>query len=138
MGAWGLGPFENDGALEPLAQLREEEDDAVGAAFRAVMAEPDYVEVDAGQGAVAAAEILASAYGRPGDELPEEVARIVALYRERLLGEVELVEQARQALARLTAEGSEIAELSDEAGHGPEWRSRIADLDRRLSGIRDF
>lgn len=136
MGAWGLGPFENDGALDWLALLRNGEIDAVGSAFSSVTTAPDYLEADEGQNALAAAEILAAAHGRPAEGLPQEVARIVAVGGERLVAKPELVGLAREALARILAENSEIAELWDDTPAGPDWRRRVSELDQRLSSIQ--
>ncbi len=136
MGAWGLGPFENDGALDWLVQLRSGGIDAVGSAFADMAAEPGYLELYEGQNALAAAEILAAAHGRPAEGLPREVARIVADRGERLAAESELVGLAREALARILAENSEIAELWDDTPSGPDWRRRVSELDQRLGGIQ--
>ncbi len=57
MGAWGSGPFDNDGALDLLGGLDGAADPAgaLAGAMREILAETDYVESPEMSGAVAAA-----------------------------------------------------------------------------------
>ncbi len=48
---------------------------------------------------------------------------------------VRLTGQARAALARVTDDGSELAELWADTANGDAWRARLAELDRRLGDI---
>ncbi|WP_033337389.1 DUF4259 domain-containing protein [Catenuloplanes japonicus] len=63
MGTWDTGPFDNDGAGDWLADLRHASAaDRPGLlldALRNVTDEPEYVEVDTAQAALAAAAVLA-------------------------------------------------------------------------------
>ncbi|WP_165350427.1 DUF4259 domain-containing protein [Xylanimonas protaetiae] len=70
MGASGTGPFENDAAMDML-------DDIVTGNFNGVESiewafdDPDYLEVDGGQMAIALGALIRSERGEPGPEVPE-------------------------------------------------------------------
>ena len=68
MAAWGAGPFENDEALDLLADLEAALPDGRGARVRAALTLPDgEVEPAAANAAVAAAALVAAATGMPLD-----------------------------------------------------------------------
>lgn len=48
---------------------------------------------------------------------------------------VRLIGQARAALARVTDDGSELAELWADTANGDAWRAHLAELDRRVGDI---
>jgi len=66
MGAWGTGVFDNDGAGDFLALLQGAEpgqrEVVIREAFEAVTDPDDYLEVDAGQEAIAAAAVIAAVH----------------------------------------------------------------------------
>lgn len=130
MGAWGRGPFENDGAHDWLFERDDVADDAIAcrAAFTAVVDDPDYLEVDAGQHVVAAATLLAS--GHDGDRagLPDEVE-----WRGAKPSAADRSLAARALTRILEAPTSELAELWDETEDGALWRVGIAALRARLT-----
>jgi uncharacterized protein DUF4259 len=117
MGGWGTGVFENDGAGDFLAEFCQAElaqrADVVSRAMQAATEAADYLEIDEGQAAVAAAAVVAAARGgRPvtaGDsaktfgtgDLPQPEPDLVAL--------------AVRALDRVTADDSEWMELWQES-----------------------
>lgn len=132
MGAWGIGAFENDDAMDWVWGLDgDNADDVVAEAVRTVehARAGSYLEVTDGANAIAAATIVASAADGDTDDLPPEA--IEYLKRAESPDE-ELVASAIAALDRVTGEGSEVAELWDESDDGPEWRERIARLRARL------
>lgn len=55
MGAWGVGPFENDGAMDFVADLRAGDFTLDGLAW--AFEDEEYLEVDGGQMALALAEV---------------------------------------------------------------------------------
>jgi hypothetical protein len=69
MGAWGYGPFENDGAWDCVGALPEDDLAAVAAGLERAMAEvvanDEYIENPEAQGAVAAAVLIANRLGAP-------------------------------------------------------------------------
>jgi hypothetical protein len=72
MGTWGIRPFDNDDASDLFYELKEEGADRL-AILRAAVTEldPDYVEADQGQRAVAAAALILLNAGGPGTHLSE-------------------------------------------------------------------
>jgi len=110
MGAWGTAPFDNDDAADWAAELDEAEDPSafVTETLTGVLAS-DYVEVDAGNEAVAAAAWLASALpgGLSLDPNYGPATRPNGVSRS-------LADTALSALGRVTGESSEWRELWDE------------------------
>lgn len=106
MGAWGSGPFENDGAGDLLASIRAGEFSFDGLAWAF---EDDYLEVDGGQIALALVDLSLVGLGvraRPAtSELVDlDLAPFLdELSRERLAWVV--------AVADRTLSGSEASEL---------------------------
>ncbi|HEX5753706.1 MAG TPA: DUF4259 domain-containing protein [Archangium sp.] len=137
MGAWGRGPFESDAAADFLAELREEESPGrlVRAALKAVARTPDteYLEVDAGATAWAAAELVAAARGAPAKDAPDDVLETAA----RLRATPALCEEAAGALSRLTRSRSELLELFEDGGHREKLAQQLAELKQRLAAPKD-
>lgn len=125
MGAWGARAFENDGALDWVWELEAAEDESVlRSALSADVSEAPEAEI-----ALAAAEVVAAALGRPAGGLPEEVTAWVAAHGD-LVGE-ELQGLAQRAVAAAAA-GGELRELWNEAGD-PEWDAAVGDLQARIA-----
>ena len=128
MGAWGIKPFENDDAGDWECEL---EDDGLDAVRRAFDLSDDYIEVDEGGAAIAAAETVAAMRGNPAADLPEDVRTFAAKHPEVA---DDLLHAAREAVAAVDSDGerSEVFGLWEDAGTLDEWRATIADLRRRL------
>ena len=133
MGAWGVGTFENDDALDWVASLVESDGvEVIAEAFGPLLANAggDYLEAPDCSIGLAAAEAVAALGGRPSPELPDEVKQWAA---ERLgAAGPELVSNARQVIAAVTM-GSELKELWEESDEYAAWQDRVADLSRRLA-----
>lgn len=115
MGAWGHGPFENDGAGDLLAGLRHGDVDLDGLAW--AFEDEDYLEVDGGQIAVALAELVVRL--RAGEETPDvgdPAVLLAAMTPERTAW---LRRQVERTIA--DAETSELYELWAEADLLDEW-----------------
>lgn len=127
MGAFGTGPFDNDDALDLLGECVDSPTRTLRAALQAVQG--DYVEVDVGGRAWAAAEIVALAFGR-GEltDLPSSAAELVL----RIKPNDALRALALRAIERLGREGSELAELWAETPDDESFRARLEDLRGRL------
>ena len=116
MGAWGTGPFENDDAMDWVAELEGTRDlSAVRSALEAVTAAEDYVDAPVGSIALAPAEVVAALRGRPIDDVPPEVTDWVV--RQRGLFDAALLTMASQAVQIVLSESSrsELSELWNEA-----------------------
>lgn len=131
MGAWDVGFFENDDAMDWLALLEEEGASAIEAAFAAALdGPPEYLERDVGASALAAAAVVAALRGRPGSGLPREAGVWVATHAGAATAQV--AERARRALDRAAdPERSEVAELWRDSGDDA-WLRAVADLRSRL------
>ncbi|MGV9249226.1 DUF4259 domain-containing protein [Streptomyces sp. NPDC003710] len=127
MGTWDIGPVENDMAADFAYTLDEtapdKREDLVRATLSRTIRAQDYLESPEGAQAVAAAALIATqcpggepistSYG-PDEPLPSFSDDLRPL--------------AAQALDRVVAEKSELAELWDETPSGPKWRQSISRL----------
>jgi hypothetical protein len=129
-GAWGEGSFENDDALDWVAECVSSKGIAqVAQAFDAVL-ESDYIESPDGSAAVAAAEVVAAALGRPSTNLPLELRSW--LQRQSLPALAKLASAARKVLVRIQdPKISELRQLWAEGEDG-KWQAAVADLSARL------
>ena len=144
MDPWGAGSFENDVASEWAADLADGGDvemvrEALTTAARCPADEE--LEAEEGSAALAAAEVVAAAAGRPlrsvamGSSGPHALAWAAV---HPGAGDAELVELAQDAVERVSGEASELAaSWAAEAGAGDgsrEWFGEVEDLRARLSG----
>ena len=134
MGAWGAGTFENDDALDWIAEL--EQSGGLSAVRTALgqAADPadEYLEAPTCNAALAAAEVVAALHGAPAPDLPEEVERWV---QAQQLGVADnLLRVAREVVERVGRQG-ELRELWEEAEPDDfnAWQRSLADLRSRLS-----
>lgn len=131
MGAWGHESFANDSALDWLETLVRGEPALLTATLeRAADAENEYLEVDESAAALAAAELVAAAFGRGCDRLPDKARAWV-----RVHGQVACeagTDRARRAVQRVFQD-SELRELWEENGEDTEWHADVRELLRRLS-----
>lgn len=132
-GAWDVGPFENDDALDWVWELESSSGFAVLESALATAANrPSYLEAPDGSIAVAAAEVVAALLGNPQPQLPEEVINWIR--GKNLEADSDLVVAARKAVAAVQdIERSELAQLwSDSEDTFAAWQSSLADLANRL------
>ena len=133
MGAWGHGSFENDTALDWLADFEGEGADTVLVALEDVANADVEEDIDADRAcvALAAAEIIAAL--KTGDEgrLNEEARTALATYRDDI-DVAALAPVAARAVARI-AEVSELKEFWEETEDFDAWS---ADLDALLDRLR--
>ena len=135
MGAWGIGPFENDDAMDWVWGLDgDNAADVVRETVRSVSraAAGAYLEVTDGANAIAAATILASAADGEAEGLPPEA---IEYLKRAQSPDDDVVAWAIAALDRVTAAESEVAELWDETDDGPEWRASVAAIRARLAAV---
>ena len=132
-GAWDIGPFDNDDALDWVWELSESEDlSVVNQALQNVIDTSGYLEAPTASMAIAAAEVVAALKGQPRAQLPEDVVEWVKMHGFEV--DADLAASARQAIAHIRDEdSSELAQLwSDSADAAKEWRSELTDLEQRL------
>jgi len=131
MGAWEAGAFENDTAMDWVADLERGGADAVRSALAATAY--GYIEASEGEEAVAAAEVIASALGQGGPELPDDVARWIRAHGRQFSAED--VALARGAMRRIVSEDSELRELWVDDAEDEDWPRAMEDLQRRLAAL---
>jgi hypothetical protein len=134
MGAWGEKPFENDSAMDWLAELGKQGVGALRNALREVVDTDgeDYLEVDEGSAAIAAAELVSAAQGHGREYLVEAAVEWLDK-NDGVLGDAD-VKLARRAVKRVFAENSELRELWDENGEDGDWHKEVRALQTRLKG----
>jgi hypothetical protein len=132
MGAWGIGPFDNDDAAEFAASLDdlkpEDKADAIREVLALVAKGTDYLALDAGGTAVAAAALVAAQQidGEPVDWVygpKQEIPRLPT----------DLPPIALQALSRVLAGRSELTEVWHESPDREAWFSMIGRLTNVLA-----
>lgn len=132
-GAWDVGPFDNDDALDWTWELEESNDlTVIETALKSVTESSSYIEAPTASSAIAAAEVIAALNGKPHPQLPENVVSWVKTHN--LDGNEVLIELALQVAARVQDPGdSELAQLwsDSEELHGS-WKSGLSDLKQRL------
>lgn len=118
MGAWGTGVFDNDGAGDFLALLEDaepsEREAVIREAFEAVT-DPDaddYLEVDAGQEAIAAAAVIAAVHNNRPVTDEDSVVQFAATDLPPATPELRTL--AVKVLNRVTGPDSEWRELWEE------------------------
>jgi hypothetical protein len=132
MGAWGAKAFENDSALDWLVELEAEGVEGLRDLLARVAEtdEEEYLDVDDGAPAIAAAEIVAAATGCGRDRVPPAVLAWLDA------NEAELVEEdvslAGRAVERVVAASSELRELWEDAGPDSPWHADVRVLLTRL------
>ncbi|HXS62529.1 MAG TPA: DUF4259 domain-containing protein [Streptosporangiaceae bacterium] len=116
MGAWGTGVFDNDGAGDFLALLQGAEpgqrEVVIREAFEAVTDPDDYLEVDAGQEAIAAAAVIAAVHNNRPVTDQDSVFTFAAADLPPATPELRTL--AVDALNRVTGPESEWRELWEE------------------------
>jgi hypothetical protein len=132
MGTWNVGPFENDAALDwlmdPDAEL------SFGKVANALaIGGIEILEIDDAAQALAAAEIVAAAGGLPHPDLPEP-GEAWAELNARIV-KANLVAMARDAVVRVGARNSQLAEHWAMAADGAAWRAGLDDLVGRLGQL---
>jgi hypothetical protein len=132
MGAWGVGHFENDDAMDFVGDLVDEECGWKDLAEVFELAESEYLEApDAMQIIAAAALIDAGKNGAPKDS-PEEIGEWL---KGKKPAPDALKKQARKAVERVLKPESELLELWAEAeeADAKAWKKGVEALIERLA-----
>jgi hypothetical protein len=130
MGAWGLGIFENDDALDwRIELLREDDLGPVLSAFSKIK-QSDDLELPECCYALAAAEVVAALKGNPSDTLPKDVIAWITSHPSLFIAEA-LIKDAEIAIEKIRSD-SELQGLVEETGELNEWYMVLDDLLFRL------
>lgn len=136
MGSWDVGSFGNDTAVDWTYGLEKADDlSYVEAAFDRVLAlgPRDDIPADAGECAVAAAEVVARLKGNWGAEDSYSETVDTWVHNHPLRPPNALVENAVRALDRIVVAPSELLELWSEAEDPGGWTEAVAELRQRVA-----
>ncbi len=128
MGAWGAGNFENDDALDFLAEI--DGPGVLGSVFQALPPAGDG-EIDATDACrvLAAAEVVAAMMGRPSADCPAELTPRLKEFGKPTDA---LIDLARQGVSRVLFD-SELLDLWNESDSREDWNIVVTDLIERLN-----
>jgi hypothetical protein len=130
MGTWSHEPFGNDTASDWAYDLVKQKDlSLVEKAIQNVLDNgTDYLDFDSAVEAVAAVEVLARALGR-GTQTDASTDEVDAWLKSvAAVPSPDLLSKARDALARILAQDSELRELWAESDEFEDWESSIMAL----------
>lgn len=128
MGAWGIGPFENDDAADFLGDLVDSSEPGPLIATALADATDATGDLDSPEASIAIAAAAVVAMSRTGEELDgidEDEAGEIAALSFTPTGADALASAAISALDRVVADGSELLGLWDEAGEATRWRATL-------------
>jgi hypothetical protein len=130
-GIWGYGSFENDDAVDWLDEcITSDSTQPVAEALDTALT-LDIIDVRRGAIAVAAAEVVAAALGKPSPSLPQDALAWVKRQPAEPLAD--LAPKARMALSRVSdAKVSKLRQVWS-GGRANRWSTVVADLDARLA-----
>lgn len=129
MGAWGVGPFENDTACDWAYALEHSHDlSLIEASLERVLAEDDYLQAPVAEEGIAAADTVARLLGKATsrDSYTEAVDDWVSTHQQ--LEVVLVLPKAVQVLGRVTKPPSELLELWEESEALEDWLVSIQSL----------
>ena len=133
MGASGVSLFEDDSALDMLAEYEHSGAAVVARALDTANATPvtDDLDRDAGAAARAAAEIVAVALGDLPDAITQDQLARLNAHGTDVRALPDIKSRAKAAVNRIISDNSELHELWME-GDQSAWVAAINDLQRRL------
>lgn len=133
MGAWGAGPFQNDHALDFLAELSELPPDGMGSRITSALVLPSdgYLELHEACAAIAAAGLIAAARSAAFEGLDAEV--IAVMQADDVIRDAQLRDLALAALVRVDGQLSEWRDLWLKSESWEEADQMIAGLSAGLA-----
>jgi hypothetical protein len=130
MGTWGIGSFDNDGAVDWIMDFAEEQSLAkLHSAFRMVSDENGTIESIDAEEAIVAAEVCAALRGNVSIDFPDE--ELVEITREPLLIPNELITTSIKCINSILSK-SELKELWEETADFDNWNEDMKELRDRL------
>lgn len=130
MGAWGIKNFENDSALDWVGEFVDNADpEFISETLIDVIENDDYIEVDEGSYALAAAEIVAAWNKKKSSDYPEEGMEEIEKIQVNNLSELKTL--SLKAIEKVKT-NSELKELWEETDEFSEWQALLDDLGKRL------
>ena len=135
MDAWDASAFGNDSAADWLAEVVDTSDlGMIHEAFDAVLgAGDDLIEIQAGEEAIAAADVVAWLSGHSGSNGDHADQIEGWLDNHELEFTEELAMKAKRSIDRIFNRPSELREAWEESEDFDEWKKELAKLKERLS-----
>lgn len=138
MGTWGTEIFGNDESFHWLGLLERKKDySLIRESFEEInVAKDSYIEIDLASGALAAAEVIAQAYGHPGSSI--NIVERIAEWLEFDCIESpspDLLPMARLAVGRVLRPPCEALEGWQSVEDLEEWCQHVRALQARLNMI---
>lgn len=127
MGAWGVGSFENDGALDYLASVEEVGPSLIAGSLGQPFVESDLELGDAVEVLVAAEIVAAIATGKL-DRMPEGADAFLTS-----LGDLAGLKAQAHAAVTIVRDSSELSEVWAETDSHQQWLDDVNALISRLS-----
>ena len=118
MGAWGNGNFDNDTAADYAGDFQDDPNETVLLETLTAVAAEGYPEVDEASEALAAAEIIAAALGKPVRGFPEDL--LLSAKNLHLSNPEAAQKMARRAI-KAVLKKSELRELWEEGDDYEAW-----------------
>ena len=131
MGAWGLKSFDNDDAMDWVAEFEEAGAEAVKASLDAALNDNDELESPEACEALAAAEVVAAAKTGDPTNLAQDAASALARHASEIATPENIV-LAKDAVERIKAK-SELRDLWQETDEFDAWIKDVEALESRLT-----
>lgn len=136
MGTWATDAFGNDYAMDWAQDLHEYKTLELVETTLDNVIDSQEAELEApfAAEALAALEVIARLLGKPGEDDPAtlDVDEWVAACRKKVTPP--LLEKARLAFDKITAEASELRQLWQDSEHFADWQADVAHLRARVLG----
>jgi hypothetical protein len=133
MGTWGHRNFENDNALDFIAEVEERGAERIEEAIRVVANYPedDPLGSDDGIAALAAIEYIAAAKGKQSEDFPEDAEEWL---QKTAPGSLLSIDSSAitKAIERIRS-NSELRELWNKSEEMDQWLAVLSDLEKRVS-----
>jgi tetratricopeptide (TPR) repeat protein len=138
LGSWDVSVFGNDEAREWLSELILST--STEPIFRALVnaakvRDTEYLQAPECERALAAAELVASARGKPGSEIPP--ALTTWLSEQKFVAGTQIADLAIRVLDRIAA-NSELRELWADTDSAEDWENTVRNLQQRLRETREI
>jgi hypothetical protein len=138
VGTWGTGAFDDDVACDWADGLEAQTSLFVveSTLDRVLAVGGDNLDSGDAREGLAAAEVVARLLGRPGERTAHTAVVDAWVAQIRIAPSAALVGKARQVLARVRREPSELLDAWSEVPDHAKWLTALADIEARLTGGR--
>jgi len=133
MGAWGIGVWENDNALDWAYELEDCNDLSVISRSIELILDSEEIDSIEADEALAAIDVLARLKHQDfdSDGYDEEISKWIKTHKDLQIPD-SLWQQAKQALDKIVSEDSELYELWQESDSFEAWKKEMDILRSRM------